>query len=81
MYSSQVNPLPVINDWLNDSILAREEFSQKHPTAVDLSTWIKDRYKSQYSEEERALLVDCLIAAGIGREPEQSKTIYCRCSY
>jgi hypothetical protein len=52
-----------------------------YPDSVEsrsgLLTFVKDRVPSEQVE----LAVDCLIAAGLGREQEQNGTVYCRCSY
>lgn len=83
MATTHVNVLPVINDWLNDSIMAAEEFigPGKKPNRPDLYTFVKKHYGNTYTVDQRNLLVDCMIAAGIGNEAEQCQTVYCRCSY
>lgn len=73
----RVNPLPYIRAWL-------DKFSYHDSSDMsreDLRSWLDTLcVQRRVTEEEAELLLDCLAAAGIGREAEQTRTVYCACT-
>ncbi len=69
----RMNPLPIIREWLDvvgtdcDTVPRSE-----------IIRWVQQRYPTCL---DPGLAADCLIAVGIGREPEQEGTVYCLASY
>lgn len=71
--------LVIINRWLSthEELLGK---SRQEIPAQRLYDWLAEEYPS-IPEELRALYIDGMIAAGIGRPWEQHHTVYCRLSY
>lgn len=82
-----MNILPIIALWLEQ----HSSHEQSGMSRAELIAWMRRpslNGKLSIAKvycgtdcEDIGLAADCLIAAGIGREEEQEKTVYCRCSY
>lgn len=69
-----MNPLPLIAAYLRD----HPGKSQFHLTPRrDVLDWLAGRNPPH----DIQLAADCLAAAGIGREQEQTATVYCRATH
>jgi hypothetical protein len=75
-----VNILPIIHQWIDehrDQSMFSDDLTEiaswSHISRADLINWVNSRYP-QYNNAD--LVVDCLIAAGIGNEAEQKETVY-----
>lgn len=68
-----MNPLPVIRRWLD----CFDSHTGTDMTRSDLLAWVAREFPNLPSD----LTVDCLIVAGIGRDSEQSGTVYCRAEF
>lgn len=79
------NPLPMIAEYYRHA-----DMHDDPVTRVYLCRWVGAKLAGRYKGYSGApymmpsqidLAIDCLIAAGIGREEEQGGTVYCNCSY
>lgn len=68
-----MNPLPIINLWL----CQHPYHDMSDMPRVQLKEWLGKHFPSCDPD----LAADCLIAAGIGQDAEQDKTVYCRATY
>jgi hypothetical protein len=67
----RVNPLPWIALFIN------EYHDNWDVSRKDLEAWVVEYPNAPKHPALIRLIVDCLIAAGIGNEAEQTQTVYC----
>ena len=46
---------------------------------ADLMKWLDGLYMANSHKPYKSLIVDALIAAGIGNDSEQERTVFCEC--
>ena len=72
-----VNILPIINQWLSENFKnGKLDVSRKELTAWVIIEVNLRGLNCLENGKKVSLIVDCLIAAGIGREAEQNATVY-----
>ncbi len=79
MTESYINPLHIIQAWIGE--FHGGDVVIDPPTRLALTFWVESKGWYPPNDSQIELAVDCLIAAGIGREQEQTATVYCRASY
>lgn len=85
--TTRINPLPIIADWLDSfpyhdcSDMSREDLVQwLNRNSLRNGNYSRRLVYNLEDDHAVELAVDCLIAAGIGREAEQGQTVYCQAS-
>lgn len=74
-----IDVLPIISHWL-DQASHRHRLRCKYIRRKYLTEWVRSQAVvigiSKPSSEQVQLIVDCMIAAGIGQKTEQYATVY-----
>lgn len=83
----KLNVLPIIAEFIAGHTPDPGKFDFGSYSKYYLRRWVAARFShcvqggsAEYADRWYTLAVDCMIAAGIGREQEQTQTVYCLCT-